>query len=204
MRDVSLIQNFELPASFAWIKGIAQDDALRTFDKLVEIAKSNTHGPFVSLDEWLIRRWESANRFAAGNTVDRSARTPSLTGNAIQVDWFVPSEFPCCPQGVVEDPIVAYFENLKSNSVFCRNSVYVKNVMDAALSEDKKTILVSSVAPEEEKAIKPWSLAKITYEGRVFLHYNLGSFFEILGVEKYFQLAQGKEWTGGDCFDDYC
>ena len=37
----------------------------------------------------------------------------------------------------------------------------------------------------------------------VFLN-NLGSFFEEDGGLKYFTLAQGKTWTGGDCFDDYC
>jgi hypothetical protein len=32
----------------------------------------------------------------------------------------------------------------------------------------------------------------------------MGSFFDENGAKKYFTLAQGKEWTGGDVFDDYC
>ena len=65
-------------------------------------------------------------------------------------------------------------------------------------------IFVSSESADMENAIKPWALAKITYEHSVYVHYNLGSYFEKNGVEKYFCLALGKEWTGGDCIDDYC
>lgn len=30
------------------------------------------------------------------------------------------------------------------------------------------------------------------------------TFFEEEGAKKYFTLAIGEEWTGGDVFDDYC
>lgn len=55
----------------------------------------------------------------------------------------------------------------------------------------------------DDNAIKPWSLAQITYENGLFVHENLGSFFKKEGAEKRFTLVQGLEWTGGDTFDDY-
>ncbi len=54
----------------------------------------------------------------------------------------------------------------------------------------------------EPNAIKPWSLAQVTFENNLFVHENLGSFRKKDGAEKYFTLAQGLEWTGGDTFDD--
>jgi hypothetical protein len=54
------------------------------------------------------------------------------------------------------------------------------------------------------KAMKPWTLAQVTFEAGQFVHTNLGSFFGRDGAEKQFCLAQGKEWTGGDTFDDFC
>ena len=37
-----------------------------------------------------------------------------------------------------------------------------------------------------------------------YIHKNGGSFFEENGALKTITLFQGKEWTGGDCIDDYC
>jgi hypothetical protein len=45
-------------------------------------------------------------------------------------------------------------------------------------------------------------LAQVTYENDLFIHTNLGSFFEKDGAKKHFMLAQGLKWTGGDTFDD--
>ena len=51
-------------------------------------------------------------------------------------------------------------------------------------------------------AVKPWALSKITYEDGVFYHESNGTFFEEDGAQKFFTLAQGKEWTGGTVFDE--
>jgi len=55
----------------------------------------------------------------------------------------------------------------------------------------------------EEDAMKAWSLAQVNYEDNIYVHTNLGSFFEKVGAEKQFVLLQGLEWTGGDSIDDY-
>jgi len=204
LKNIVILQDIDLPVNFAWIKEINQDEASIAYGHLQEIAKTDKHDAFTSLDEWLIYRYEIQNRVANDNYSERSYIKQSLTKNAIQVKWAIPSEFPCCPQGVVDNPITAYFENLKQGSLFCRNDFYQGTVLDAAISEDKKTVFVASETADMENAVKPWALAKITYEDSVYVHYSLGSFFQKDGVEKYFCLAQGKEWTGGDGIDDYC
>jgi hypothetical protein len=52
--------------------------------------------------------------------------------------------------------------------------------------------------------VKPWSLAKVTYEGGRFVHESCGTFFALEGAEKQFTLIQGLPWEGGDSIDDYC
>lgn len=37
----------------------------------------------------------------------------------------------------------------------------------------------------------------------VVAHINRGSFFEERGAYKYWTLAQGLKWSGGDTFDDF-
>jgi hypothetical protein len=57
---------------------------------------------------------------------------------------------------------------------------------------------------EEDDAVKPYGLLKIYHPGIQFIHESKGTFFEEIGVRKYFTLEQGKEWTGGNCIDDNC
>ncbi len=127
---------------------------------------------------------------------------PSLTPNAVQFYWRVQSEFPCCPVNPVDKPLSIYKDNLTPDAVFCKNECYTSLVVDSVLIDDSTTLLVMTRSASE--AVKPWALAKVVFEDGVYKHYNYGSFFEEKGALKYFALEQGKEWTGGDCMDDYC
>ena len=121
---------------------------------------------------------------------------------AKQRDWKTPTEFPCCPKTIVGDPIECYLANLSEDSVFAKNqygeSVIVKY---AAINNEAIIVMTESLDPN---AIKPWALAKITFEYGLYVHTGLGTFFDDNGAEKQFTLAQGLEWTGGDSIDDYC
>lgn len=126
--------------------------------------------------------------------------TPSLTSNAVQVDWKVPSEFPCCPQDVSENPLQAYKQNLKRGAIFCKNKYYYSTVVDTAF--DKNGILL--VMTNNPDGIKRWALAIIAYEFGKFVHVSGGTFFEEIGAQKYFTLAQGKKWMGEEELLDDC
>ena len=128
--------------------------------------------------------------------------TKSLTPNAVQLDWNIPSEFPCCPKDPTDNPLESYISNLKYDAVFCRNNYYSSLVVDSVIIDEGNTLLVMSRSARQ--AIKPWALARVYYYEGFYFHESLGSFFDKNGVEKYYTLAQGKEWTGGDTIEDYC
>lgn len=128
--------------------------------------------------------------------------TPSLTPNALQVDWKIPTEFPLCPETATDTPLKDYANSLKEGAVFCRNSLYESLVVSWDLSDDgmKLGVITSSA---HVKGTEGFCLSVITFSDGMFIHYNEGSYFEEIGAEKYRTLALGKEWTGGDVFDDY-
>jgi hypothetical protein len=127
------------------------------------------------------------------------AKTP----NAIQRNWRIISEFPCCPQLSTDKPLAVYAENLQPGLVFCRNDVYSSLVLKSSISDDRQSLYVISESTQGNEAVKPWALAKITYENGLFIHTSLGSFFSKDGAEKQYCLVQGLEWNGGDSINDY-
>jgi hypothetical protein len=60
------------------------------------------------------------------------------------------------------------------------------------------------VRSESKDSVKPWALAKITYENGLFVHTSLNTFHLQKGAEKQFCLEQGLEWDGEESIDDYC
>ena len=91
---------------------------------------------------------------------------------------------------------------MQVDSVFCKNDIYSSLVIDAAITDEGKALWVMTRSGGD--SIKPWALAKVVYKDGKYIHESMGSFFDQNGAKKYFTLAQGKEWTGGDVFDDYC
>jgi hypothetical protein len=75
--------------------------------------------------------------------------------------------------------------------------------LKAAISTDAQSLFVMTESAEPEKAVKPWALAKITFENNLFVHTSLRTFFTQDGAEKHYCLAQGLEWSGGETVDDY-
>ena len=51
---------------------------------------------------------------------------------------------------------------------------------------------------------KRFALARVTWNGKVFIHESMGTFFEENGVLAAFTRAQGKVWEGPESIDDYC
>ncbi|MBP5642973.1 MAG: HNH endonuclease [Bacteroidales bacterium] len=129
--------------------------------------------------------------------------TESLTPNCAQVNWRTPSEFPCCPQVITNHPIEDYIINLKPGAWFCKNKYYNVLVIKAAIVDEDKSLVVLTKNADEH-AVKQWGLSKIIFDDGVFYHISKGTYFHEDGAQKYYTIAQGKEWTGGDVFDDFC
>ena len=182
---------------------VSKHEAQISLQRLLTWAKSDKLSYGGTLDKWIFARSTSQNQ----NT-ETIAGFPDLikakTINAAQRDWRIPSEFPCCPQKYSDDPLMSYAKNLIPGSLFCRNDTYSNLVSKFALSNDHQSLYIITESTEGEDAIKPWGLAKITYENGMFIHKSLHNFFTHEGAEKQYCLAQGLEWTGGDSIDDYC
>lgn len=146
-------------------------------------------------------------RAPAGNVAEKLSKTPELvmarTPGAAQRSWRIPTEFPCCPQIGEAEPITSYASKLTSGAVFCRNDLSTSIVLEAAVRDEGQSVYVICERPETD-AVKPWSLAKVTFEDDLYVHTSMGTFFSKEGADKAFCLARGLEWTGGDTFDDFC
>jgi hypothetical protein len=126
----------------------------------------------------------------------------SKTPGAVQRRWRTPTEFPYCPQAIENDPIAAYAQRLSPGVIFSRNQYSEHKVLETAIVDKGNSLCV--MCEQTPDAIKPWSLAKITFENGLYVHTSIRTYFSKEGAAKQFCLEQGLEWTGGDSIDDYC
>lgn len=185
-------------ANMTWMRPVSAEEARTSKERLLVWANSDKSSAGGSLDEWIFR-----DDYNSSYLQEPPEFVISETPNAAQRDWKTPCEFLCCPQETTDTPIYTYAQNLKTGEIFSRNKYTYSIISDFATSGDGNTLWIVCKAGEEN-AMKPWLLAQVTYEDNLFVHTNLGSFFEKAGAEKEFTLAQGLEWTGGDSIDDYC
>lgn len=189
--------------NYEWMCTVSIQEAQACKERLLDWAASDKPLNGGSLGEWIYNRSVS-NQFA--DYVEEELEfINSLTPNAVQKvrNWKTPSEFPCCPQENIPNPIAEYMANLNIGDVFSRNQ-YTSSIIECfAISKDENKLWIMCKSGEENP-IKPYSLAEVTYQNNVFLHNSLGTFFEKDGAEKQFTLIQGLEWTGGDTIDDFC
>ena len=156
----------------------------------------------VSVSAGEIIKISQAARVHETETLIVTNETQSLTPNVVQVKWRTPTEFPLCPQEQVDRPLIEYQTRMKKGSIFCHNQYQDSLILDTALVDNDSTLYVMCKS-SDEGAIKPWSLAKITYREGKYYHESIQKYFQEEGAKKYFTLAQGKEWTGGEVFDDF-
>ncbi len=154
----------------------------------------------VSAEE-IIRMSQSVSLPEEHDRIKFSDEYPSLTPNVIQVYWKTPTEFPLCPQEIIDNPLKAYKTKLTSGAVFCNNEYTSSLVIDSALVDTSDALFVMCKSTDDN-AKKAWSLAKITYRDGKYYHESIQTYFQEDGAKKYFTIAQGKEWTGGEVFDD--
>lgn len=187
---------FQQP-NYEWMCTVSAEEAQNTLKRLTAWAKSDNQPSGGKLGDWIMARNEA---FEISSPMIETVNE-SLTSNAVQRGWSTPSEFPCCPPEYSDEPIRTYSDTLIPGSVFCTNELYTSLVSKSVVLNDRESIIVLS---ESSKAVlKPWALAKITFENGKFVHASLGSYFTQQGAEKQYCLAQGLEWFGGDSVDDY-
>ena len=125
----------------------------------------------------------------------------SLTPGAQQLKWKTPTEFLLCPMLDEERTLECYLGKQEKGKPFLKNTLWSSEVQDAGINHGDDALYVLT---HQEKAVKPWAICRITYQDDAFIHESYGTYFKEDGGLKYFTIALGKEWTGGDVFDDFC
>lgn len=189
-------------AGFSWMRTVTKEEGQQCLKNLLEWTASNKQPSYGSMGEWIYRplspKYKLAKEISKGPDY-----IMSLTPNATQRNWYTPSEFPCTPKTINDNPLAAYAENLKEGKVFTQNKYGASLIINSGFSKDKQALYVMSESSKGKEAIKPYAVAKINFEDGLFIHTG-HTFFTKKGAEKHFTLAQGLEWTGGDSLDDYC
>ena len=120
---------------------------------------------------------------------------------AQQLGWkpYTNPEFPCCPNEVTGDPIQEYAATLMEGKVFVSANYGVSKVYKTTIHDNQ--LLVVTKIPN---GVKNFGLARVMWNGKVFVHEGMGTYFEENGVMAAFTRAQGLEWDGPDSVDNYC
>ncbi len=233
LNNPSLLNGYEkMDNNFSWMRAVSIEEAKISYDRLLSWSKEKPEPKGGSMGEWVFQNSnikqeqiiveEPTTRFDS-HTWEHNVKleiqkdetleeddesescfvTESITPNALQLNWRTPTEFPCCPKEISGCPIENYYANLVPDAVFCKNKFYNSKVIEAAICEDGRSIYVMTQSIDEG-SVKPWALSQIFFEDGIFYHRSRGTFFHEEGAKKYFTLAQGKEWTGGEVFDDFC
>lgn len=187
----------ELDSDFAWLKLVSKEDVQKSRDQLQKWAESDGFVTSGILSNRVHGKWQELPPERPPLPVPEKQ---SLTPLAIQRRWNTPTEFPCCPGDIGQEPLKEYLQNLNADAVFSRHRYGESLVVMAELGDGFLSVLVVS---NDKNAIKPWAVTKITFENGKFVHEGLGTFFELNGAKKAHYGLLGIPFSG-ESFDDYC
>ncbi len=212
-----LLRESTADPNFTWMRTVSEEEAAKCKSNLERW--SNEDADFVStsqgkgIGEWIYKDFQSKNN--RHDWSQFSTQTPnlygqqeemtsplleeSLTSNAMQEDWRTPTEFPLCPTDTLS--LETYYSSLEIGKIFSNNTYGISTIIGFAISDDRQRLCIATHNPE---GFKQWYITYVYILNDKYIHKNGGSFFEENGALKTITLFQGKEWTGGDCIDDYC
>ncbi|MEZ4912170.1 MAG: HNH endonuclease signature motif containing protein [Saprospiraceae bacterium] len=198
LQNPSLYKDTFQEPNFRWMGQVSYEEGQTTLLNLQIWASNDKSSSGGTLGQWIMGRGEY---YISNEDIFTMPKFSfSLTPHALQ-NWDTPTEFPLCPFMISGQPLIDYHNNLVKGMVFCTNKNLTAIIDDFAISDDNKSIWVLS-KNDLPKAIKPYLVAKVCFDKGNFEHYNLGSFFKQDGGLQAFIRAQGKEWTGGETFDE--
>lgn len=210
----ALLRESTADPNFTWMRTVSEEEAQKCKVNLERW--SNEDVDFVSstqgkgIGEWIYKDFQSVNiRHGWYKQTPRVYEQQeeralpllreSLTSNAMQEDWKTPTEFPLCPTDAIS--LEVYYSSLEIGKVFSNNTYGINTIIEFAISDDRQQLCVATHNPE---GLKHWYITYVYILNDKYIHKNGSSFFEENGALKTITLFQGKEWTGGDCIDDYC
>lgn len=190
----------------AWMRPVSKEESDMTkenFEKLRENPKSSESEKSEKgrIGEWIFQKHnQQNNKYIAQEIISNSNEIilDSLTPFARQKNWKTLTEFPLTPKkenSTIED----YFNNLEKGAVIIENRYGQRHIVDFALHNG--VLLIKTFA---EQDVKQHGFLTITLDNDGFFVHDGKMFFSEIAASREMVLAQGKEWTGGNCVDDYC
>ena len=213
----ALLRESKADPNFTWMRTVSEEEAAKCKKNLEKWSKEDAD--FVStsqgkdIGEWIYKDlqplsvrhdWAQLSTQMPSVYEQQEERiqpllVESLTSNAMQEDWKTPTEFPLCPTDTLS--LEAYYSSLEKGKVFSNNTYGTNFIIEFAISDDRQRLCIATHNPE---GFKQWYITYVYILNDKYIHKNGGSFFEENGALKTITLFLGKEWTGGDCIDDYC
>ena len=197
-----------------WMRTVSSEEAKNAYQRVMEWSKREYSGKDKTdissgkIGEWIFNPYKGNLKPIKIETIptfrdekkedEKPLYFDSLTSTAKQIAWRTPTEFPLCPVKIGAHPLEQYAANLEVGKIVSKNE-YGKHFIDDFKLVDNKLF----IRTHTEDGLKPFSLMTVSFVDGFFCHEGT-TFFEEEGAKKYFTLAIGEEWTGGDVFDDYC
>lgn len=177
LEDISILHNLSLPPVFTWLKTVSQQEATSIREKLINI----TSKPI--------------------NYQRGLSKTIINSNYAIQADGWIPKgEFPYCPNHE-NSSIDEYASKIKIGTPFFFNKFREYITQEFEISCDGKTLAVKCY---DQDSVKKHILITTTYHSKKWFIHKCYRYFKEDGLVKYYTIALGKEWKGGNVFDDFC
>lgn len=200
LQHIEILHNTDLSPDISWMRTVTKEESKNCYENLMHWAMDDNISP--TEKRGVIGEWIYQKRFFAECNKDNHlvyTKTENAVHNKNRMK--LPSEYPCCPTGDREHSLQEYLENLKAGKVYLKTNYYESLVVEATMYNNSIIIRTRSA---DENAIKPFAVSTITLENNTFVHELYRTCFQEDSSEKYYTVLQGKEWIGGEVFDDYC
>ena len=201
--DPSCLRIDSKGTDISWMRTVSSEEAKAAYENVMRWAKVAPTGATQETSTVAGEKKDKSWMFHSNQHPEElgivSAKSPL---SAVQLKWRTPTDFVKCPTIVTEAGLCEYAAGLKPGEVFARNSYGESIVAEAELSVDKTFIVVRT--ENKSNGVKGDAVAKVFIKDGRYVHESLGTFFFEDGAQKEYTLALGREWSGGDTFDDFC
>ena len=217
LKDMSILKEYNLPREYQWLGAVSKEESQRTLQNM----KAWTAKPYKrpetpykpnteilrpvsprNISPLRPTPYEMNHVLGAHESEDDGLPTGcirSLTPNALERGGRAPYKFPFCPQQGGD--LKSYFEAIEIGEEVAIGKGYSFFATEKTMNRDGTAICLKTMSGED--SLKQYGVMTITMEDDWFIHEGRGYFHED-GQEKYFTIAKGEEWTGGEVFDDLC
>lgn len=224
LNNPSLLQGYEIEdKNFGWMKNVSKEEAKNCLDNWTNWARTTTatHDPNYKkkkIGDEIYQRFkpktfkitpsipEEHLEYNAPlieqpqeNQEENSLITDSPTPFATQYHWKTPTVFPCCPNFINDDGLLAYENNLKEGSVFSSNKFDTYYVVDKGMWTGGNELMV--LATNNKDVFLSWSIVSIKIRKGKYLHKSIERKADKELTIKFFKYLVGQGELSDDDFD---